>query len=294
MNSHLNRFLVYLSDEKRYSDYTVAAYRTDLSHFVDFLLDYQAKKRWEEIIPDDVKNFLGFVLRHGYSRRAAARKLSSVKSFFKFLCWDGVLDYNPARGVKTPKSERRLPGFLTQSQVEAALDIPGDDLISLRDRAILEVLYGAGLRAAELVGLNLDDIDFHGETLKVRGKGKKERIMPLGEQAKKSLELYLPLRDSAVEPAVFLSRRGKRLSTRELQRIVKRRLLQIGDASGAHPHILRHSFATHLLERGADIRAVQELLGHSSLATTQVYTHLTAERLKKIYDKAHPRAEKGE
>jgi tyrosine recombinase XerC len=293
MNSQLSRFLTYLSDEKRYSDYTVRAYGTDLAHFVDFLIENQGKSRWEEVKADDVKNFLGFVLRHGYSRRAAARKLSSVKSFFKFLCWDGVLDYNPARGVKTPKLEKRLPGFLTQSQIEEALNIAGDDPVSRRDRAILEVLYGAGLRAAELVGLNIDDIDFSGETIKVRGKGQKERILPLGQMAKKSLEQLLTLRNGAPEPAVFLSKHGKRLSTRELQRIVKRRLLQIGDASGAHPHILRHSFATHLLERGADIRAVQELLGHSSLATTQVYTHLTAERLKKIYDKAHPRAEKG-
>lgn len=239
---------------------------------------------------EDIRDYLGFLLRYGYERRTAARKLSTIKSFFKFLVKEKITDFNPARDVKTPKIEKKLPGFLTQYQAQKALQIIGDDEASCRNRAILEVLYGAGLRAAELVGLNKENIDFLSEVMRVKGKGNKERIVPLGSYAKNAIKEYLDKRENKTNPAVFLNQQGKRLTTRSVQNIVNKQLSKVSEVTGTNPHILRHSFATHLLERGADLRAVQELLGHASLSTTQIYTHLSVERLKKIYDQAHPRS----
>ncbi|MDH5186703.1 MAG: tyrosine-type recombinase/integrase [candidate division WOR-3 bacterium] len=192
--------------------------------------------------------------------------------------------------MKTPRLEKKLPGFLTQFQAQKALQITGDDETSYRNRAILEVLYGAGLRASELVGLDIDNIDFTSELMRVKGKGNKERILPLGSFAKEAIQAYLKKRQNKDNPAVFLNQQGKRLTTRSIQNIVNKQLSKVSEVTGTNPHILRHSFATHLLERGADLRAVQELLGHASLSTTQIYTHLSVERLKKIYDQAHPRS----
>lgn len=282
----IERFLSYLGEERNYSAHTIRGYRVDLSQFLDLLKD--RGKGLETVTRSDVRDFLGALLRYGYDPRSAGRKLSAVKSFYRFLCRQGVIRVTPARDVRTPRAGRRLPQFLTQSEVEAALMIEGDDPISRRDRAILEVLYGEGLRASELVGLNLSDIDMEEGTVRVRGKGRKERILPLGRMARFALEEYLAGRREG--EAVFVNRRGQRLTVRSIQRIVRRRLLQVAHAAGTNPHILRHSFATHLLERGADLRAVQELLGHSSLSTTQIYTHTTPEFIKRVYEKAHPRA----
>jgi tyrosine recombinase XerC len=290
VNRATEKFLEYLAQEKQFSSHTVRSYRIDLEQFLDFNNDRLGNKDMKAMRREDIRDYLGFLLRYGYERRSAARKLSTIKSFFKFLVREKLADFNPARDVKTPKIEKRLPGFLTQYQAQKALQIIGDDEASCRNRAILETLYGAGLRAAELVGLDIESIDFNSEIMRVKGKGNKERIVPLGSYAKQAIQDYLKIRKNKDNPAIFLNQRGKRLTTRSIQNIVNKQLSKVSEVTGTNPHILRHSFATHLLERGADLRAVQELLGHASLSTTQIYTHLSVERLKKIYDQAHPRS----
>lgn len=290
MNRATEKFLVFLAKEKFFSAHTVRSYRVDLEQFFDFVNDRLGNKDLKAMKREDIRDYLGFLLRYGYERRTAARKLSTIKSFFKFLVKEKITDFNPARDVKTPKIEKKLPGFLTQYQAQKALQIIGDDEASFRNRAILEVLYGAGLRAAELVGLDKENIDFTSEVMRVKGKGNKERIVPLGSYAKNAIKEYLDKRENKINPAIFLNQQGKRLTTRSVQNIVNKQLSKVSEVTGTNPHILRHSFATHLLERGADLRAVQELLGHASLSTTQIYTHLSVERLKKIYDQAHPRS----
>ncbi len=274
-------FLDYVKKEKNFSPHTLRAYRSDLRLFFDFLKD-------QGLITVDraaITQFLSSLYRYGLDRRSVARKLSTLKSFFKALIRLQYLDANPAALIRTPRMKKHLPGYLTLRQIEEGLTI--DDP---RDRAIFEILYSCGLRASELVGLNRDDLNLERQEVKIRGKGSKERIVPIGAPACQALEIYL--RNRPVEPpALFISQRGQRLTTRSLQRIIRKSLRRVAQVAGTNPHILRHTFATHLLERGADLRAVQELLGHASLSTVQIYTHLTTERLKKIYRRSHPRAE---
>jgi integrase/recombinase XerC len=288
----LEQFLEHLTRERRFSEQTVRAYRTDLKQFFDYCTDRLDAKPVSRLTYDDIRDFLGLLLRYGYERRTAARKLSAVKSLLSHLVSIGRLPSNPARNVRGPRLERRLPGFLTQFQVEQALDIAGEDERSRRNRAILEMIYGSGLRAAELVGLNVDDLDTETETVTVKGKGGKERILPVGSKALEAVRAYLshPDRERRRSEALFLNLRSGRLTTRSVQLIVRKVLSSVAEATATNPHALRHAFATHLLERGADLKAVQELLGHSSLSTTQVYTHLSVERLRRAYDKAHPRS----
>lgn len=293
-NELINDFIKYLIQEKNFSLYTARAYQVDLSQFLEFLYDRKTGKDIIKVDREDVRDFIGYLLKYGYERSSVARKLSSLKSLYRYLMRKKLVSNNPARVVKTPKITKKLPGFLTQFQTQKLLDIQGNDEKSCRNRAIMEVLYGSGLRAQELVNLNVSDIDFYNEVILVRGKGSKERIIPLGSYAQKALKEYLSIRKDKNNPAVFLNLRGKRLTTRSVQQIVKSQIVRVADVVRVSPHTLRHSFATHLLERGADLKAVQELLGHSSLATTQIYTHLSVERLKKIYDKAHPRSGKEE
>uniref|UniRef100_A0A7C4G8X1 Tyrosine recombinase XerC n=1 Tax=candidate division WOR-3 bacterium TaxID=2052148 RepID=A0A7C4G8X1_UNCW3 len=283
-------FLAHLEQERRCSKHTIAAYRLDLEQFFDYCIDRLDSRPLNRLTHAEIRDYLGFVLSHGYERRSAARKLSSIRSFFRYLVRTGAAPASPARTVKSPRLGRRLPALLSQFQVAQALEPLGDSEAALRDIAILEVLYGSGLRIAELVGLNLSDIDFRSETIKVRGKGNKERILPLGRAEREALERYLPKRSQPDAEPVFLSLRGRRLSIRAVRNIVGKLLSRVAGVTATNPHALRHAFATHLLERGADLRAVQELLGHASLSSTQVYTHLTVERLKRIYDKAHPRS----
>jgi integrase/recombinase XerC len=290
-DDRVNQFLTYLQQEKGFSGHTLRAYQIDLSQFLEYLLDRKGGIDIVQVKKDYVRDFVGYLLTHGYEKSSVARKLSSLKSLYKFLNRRKLVTTNPVRSIKTPKITKRLPGFLTQYQTQKIMDISGDDEASLRNRAIMEVLYGSGLRASELVGLNIDDLDYHSGVILVKGKGGKERIVPLGSYGQKAVKEYLDKRKEKNNQAVFLNLHGKRLTTRSVQTIVKRLVSRIADASHTNPHTLRHSFATHLLERGADLRAVQELLGHSSLSATQIYTHLSVERLKKIYDKAHPRAE---
>jgi integrase/recombinase XerC len=279
--SRVAEFLEYLRKEKNYSAHTLRAYRTDLRLFFEFLNE----QKIERIDHAAISRYLTFLFKYGLDARSVSRKLSTIKSFFKVLKRIGAIRDQPALLVRSPKTKKHLPGFLTVPQIETGLKIEDK-----RDRAIMEVLYSCGLRAAELVGLDIGDIDLNREELKVRGKGNKERIVPIGKTAQTAVSGYLRERISAA-PALFLNYRGSRLTTRSLQRIVRKHLLKVAQAQGTNPHILRHTFATHLLERGADLRAVQELLGHASLSTVQIYTHLTMQRLKEIYKKAHPRAE---
>ncbi|MEO0091089.1 MAG: tyrosine recombinase XerC [candidate division WOR-3 bacterium] len=291
-HTQINDFIKYLIQEKNFSQYTARAYQIDLSQFLEFLYDRRQISDITQVKREDIRDFIGYLLKYGYERSSVARKLSSLKSLYRYLMRKKLIQNNPARVVKTPKITKKLPGFLTQYQIEKLLNIQSNDEKSFRNRAIMEVLYGAGLRAQELVNLNISDIDFYNEVILIKGKGSKERIVPLGSYAQKALKEYLAMRKDKDNPAVFLNLRGKRLTTRSIQKIVQSQITRVADAIHITPHTLRHTFATHLLERGADLKAVQELLGHSSLATTQIYTHLSVERLKKIYDKAHPRSGK--
>jgi len=279
--SKIDDFILYLQKEKNYSIHTLRAYKKDLESFFDFLRE----KKKSDVDQKVITFFIGFLLKYGMDARTVARKLSSLKSFFKGLKKMGVISENPAETIKTPKIKKHLPGFLSYDQIKKALEI--DDP---RNRAIMEILYSCGLRAGELVGLNISDIDFNRDEVKIKGKGDKQRIVPLGRAAKDAVLKYIDVRKSNV-PQLFLNYRGGRLTTRSIQYIVRKHLMKLARAAGTNPHILRHSFATHLLENGADLRAVQELLGHSSLSTVQIYTHLTTKRLKEIYIKKHPRAE---
>jgi len=283
-------FLAWLGKEKQYSDHTLRSYASDLGQFFEFCSDHLAGKPLAALTHADVRDFLGALLRYGYEKRTAARKLSTVKSFLRYLVRKGTLAANPATAVKGPRLEQRLPGFLSQYQVREAIETKGNAEAEVRERAILETLYGSGLRAAELVGLNVADVDFVAEAIRVRGKGGKERIVPLGRAEKEALDKWLASRNHKDAEPVFTNNHGGRLTTRSIQNIVRKALSRVADATATNPHSLRHAFATHLLERGADLRAVQELLGHASLSTTQIYSHVTVERLKQVYDRAHPRS----
>ncbi len=274
-------FILYLQKEKNYSPHTLRAYRKDLESFFHFLRE----QKIVDVDQNTITLFIGFLLKYGLDARTVARKLSTLKSFFKTLKKMDIITENPAVTIKTPKTKKHLPGFLTYDQIKQGLEISDP-----RDRAIMEILYSCGLRASELVGLNIDDIDFNRDEVRIKGKGNKQRIVPLGKAAKEAVLQYSKMRETN-EPHLFLNYRGGRLSTRSLQRIVRKYLIKLAHAAGTNPHIIRHSFATHLLENGADLRAVQELLGHSSLSTVQIYTHLTTKRLKEIYFNKHPRAE---
>jgi integrase/recombinase XerC len=299
-------FLVYLADERNDSPHTVAAYARDLAAFQAFCDVYFGGPRWswEGIDRLALRGFMAELSRRGLARRSVARAVSAVRAFYRFLGTRHGITANPARAVRLPRLDRRLPTVLDRGQMDALFAYgearaAGGGFREVRDLAILELFYSSGLRLAELAGLNLGDVDLVSEQLKVRGKGRKERILPLGGQAARALRRYYGARDvllgtleagGADRRAVFVSARGKRLSRRAIQYAMGRLFRSVERATGASPHSLRHSFATHLLDAGADLRAVQELLGHSSLSTTQVYTHTSVERLKKVYQHAHPRA----
>ena len=246
---------------------------------------------------NQIRSFLSFLHEREYSKATAARKLATLRSFYKFCLRRGYLTTNPVATIRTPKQEKRLPRFLEIHEVQRLLSTPDDgSLLGARDRAMLEALYSTGVRVSELVALNVIDVDLVGESLRVRGKGRKERISPIGPTAVTSIKKYLEMR--AADPRnqtfdaepLFVNKHGKRLSTRSVRRKLDKYLLMCGLDSSISPHTLRHTFATHMLNNGADLRSVQELLGHQSISTTQIYTHLTTARLKQDYDDSHPRA----
>ena len=288
--------------ERNASAHTVRNYISDLQQFRTFLAaqhlcsgNSAGQVDVHRLDQTAVRAFLVDLLRHN-RKSSAGRKLSAVKTFCRFLRRQGLIDHDPAAGIVTPKKEQQLPVHLTVDDVFRLLDAPrADTPDGVRDRALLEVVYSSGLRVSELVGLNWDDVDRKLELVRVRGKGGKERIVPIGTKALAALESYrarIPqlCRRILDAHAVFLNRRGQRLTTRSVARLVDHYILVSGIATKASPHALRHSFATHLLGAGADLRAIQELLGHSSLSTTQKYTHLNLDHLMAVYDKAHPRA----
>lgn len=292
IRQYLDKFVRFLEIEKNFSPHTITNYKVDLIGFMDFAGDIDIA-RIDYLL---LRKFLAHLKSVQYDKRSIARKLACLRSFFKFLCRDGYLKTNPALGLATPKLDRKLPFFLDVKQAQRFLDIPveGRDLTGLRDRAVLETLYSAGLRVSELVGLEVRDIDFIGGVAKIRGKGKKERLVPIGDTAIRAVKQYLDKRP-AIESmrnktALFLNKSGGRLSDDSVRCIVDKYIKAASLREHVCPHTLRHSFATHLLDRGADLRAVQELLGHANLSTTQIYTHVTTERLKAVYEKAHPRA----
>jgi integrase/recombinase XerC len=286
-------FLRHLALERSVSAHTVKAYGEDLGQFIAHarteLGRAPAPKEVDHLL---IRSFLARLHERGLKKSSAARKLAGLRTFFRWLCREGVLEKNPARALLSPRTERRIPTHLEEGEVEALLDMPGDGVPAVRGRAILEMLYGTGLRCAELVGLDLGEVDFEGRMVRVLGKGGKERIVPFGGRARDALRSWLPVRERLFrgDEALFLNQKGGRLTDRSVRNLVARRLKQVAFARKVSPHTLRHSFATHLLERGADLRSIQELLGHTSLSTTQRYTHVNTRHILSIYRKTHPRA----
>ena len=272
------------------SPHTIRNYASDLSQFLEYLSPPgEQPLGLKKIDHLHIREFLGALYARKNSNRSVARKLASLRAFFRFLTREGVLAANPARLVSTPKTPKTLPAVITAEQANNLVDAVGRDGLA-RDRVIFELLYGCGLRVAELVGLDLEDIDWSERWLRVQGKGRKERQVPFGAKAAEALERYLESRAGYNSPALLLNHRGARLTPRSVERIVKRYAVLFSGDPSLHPHSFRHAYATHLLTDGADLRAIQELLGHASLSTTQKYTQLSLKDLMQVYDKAHPRA----
>ena len=290
MRRYIFDFLRYLKTEKNVSPHTERSYLSDLEQLFDFLGETDLAMADHQTL----RQYVGHLVKLKVRKSSIARKLSAIRSFFKYLNRAGLLQNNPARLIATPRQEKRLPAVLTVDDALRLMEAPGKgDVTELRDRAVLEALYSTGIRASELTGMNREDISRHDRLIRIRGKGRKERIVPVGGKALDAIDAYLRQRTTSGEPAaVFIGPSGKRLTARTVQRILENYRKKLGLTSKASPHTLRHSFATHLLESGADLRSLQELLGHASLSTTQRYTHLNIDMLMETYDKAHPRARK--
>jgi integrase/recombinase XerC len=299
--AEISEFLTYLDKQRGQSPNTVKAYGRDLEAFTDFCdRHYGGAWSWTTVDRLGMRGFLGEMQRRGLSKRSAARALSAVRSLYRYLQENHGVPNNIARAARVPKLDKRLPTYMDREQTQTLFEwaeerAAGDDFAATRDLAILELFYSTGIRLSELSGMNLEDLDLLSDQAKVRGKGRKERIVPVGSRAVLALRRYLNLREAVVarrgsdRRAVFVSRLGRRLAPRGVQRAVHAMFDAIGGDT-LRVHSLRHTFATHMLDAGADLRAVQELLGHASLSTTQVYTHTSVERLKKVYNAAHPRA----
>ena len=298
-------FLEHMQKERDVSPNTITAYTRDLTEFVEFLGDYYGPSgwSWDGVDRLAIRGYLAHLVRRGLSKRTAGRSLSAVRSLFRYLDRNEIVEANPARAVPSPKRERHLPEYLDTTQMGTLFGLAetraqGGRFTDVRNLAMLELFYSAGLRLSELRGINRDSIDLLSNQVKVRGKGRKERIVPLGDRATLALRNYEARRDEMLRvigpkgdrTAFFLSDRGKRISTRALQMAITTLLDLVSEKSGLSTHSLRHTFATHMLDAGADLRAVQELLGHVSVQTTQIYTHTSVERLKQAYKSAHPRA----
>ncbi len=289
MDKYIEKFMRYMEIEKNYSAHTLLNYKLDLLDFKKFCAGLDLEKVDYLLL----RKYLAVLKQKGLGNRSVGRRLSALRSFFRFLTREGNLKLNPILMLSSPKLDKHLPAFMTEEEVakliESAFPKDNKDVQGMRDRAILETFYSSGLRISELVSLSLDDIDFISGIIKVMGKGKKERIVPIGNAALAAIKKYIDSRKKN-SPALFLNKNSGRITTRGVRNIVEKYLQIAGIKHGLSPHTLRHSFATHLLNRGADLRTVQELLGHANLSTTQIYTHMTTERLKNVYDKAHPHA----
>lgn len=301
--SLVEEFLEHLDLGRGLSHHTLRGYRNDLERFLRFLVEYlgtaEPELRLEQVEPSTVRAFLGAMTREGLSKRSQARALSAVRSAFRHACREGLLGKNPAASVRTPKQEKTLPRHLRPGEIETLLETEAaEGLYAVRDRALLELLYATGLRVGEVVSLDWADLDLEARVSRVLGKGGKERMVPFGKPAAGALEAWRQVwpeqrqkyTGEEVDDPVFLNTRGARLGDRSVRRIVDQTAIAAGVAEHVHPHTLRHTFATHLLEEGADLRTIQELLGHSSLATTQRYTHVDIDRLLRVYRETHPKA----
>ena len=298
MNVTLERFLRYLQTERNASDLTVKSYREDLQSLTDFLsAEDGTPSRVADVTTFDLRDYVAALQEAGYARASISRRLASSRSFFRYAQREGLVKANPAKPLRNPRPERKLPHFLSTAELAKLLSAPSStNTLGLRDRAILETMYSAGLRISETVAINDGDLDLNDELVRVRGKGRRERLAPLGSYARKAIRKWFRQRKlasdevSGLDAPVFVNKFGRRITTRSVARMLEKHLKAAGLDLRTTPHSLRHSFATHLLDRGADIRSVQELLGHKSLVTTQIYTHVSTAGLKTIYEKAHPRA----
>ncbi|MBK6796840.1 MAG: tyrosine recombinase XerC [Acidobacteria bacterium] len=305
MQKYLDDFLHHLKYERNASAHTLRNYESDLQQFYDHLApaDKNLQRRKVNIRDIDhltVREYMSVLYEKKKKKSSIHRKIAALRTFFRFLCREGVLEVNPAKLVSSPRVERKLPNHLTIEQMVKFIETPETDtVLGVRDRSILELLYASGLRVSELVGLNLSDIDFNNQTVRVKGKGRKVRIVPFGIHAKKAIQDYLGVRGELLleaEPgkadplAVFMNYQGTRITTRSVGRMIDKYAKICSDVHHISPHSLRHSFATHLLDAGADLRTIQELLGHARLSTTQQYTHVSMDKLMEVYDKTHPKA----
>lgn len=299
MRQAIDRFLRYLRVERNASDLTIKSYGEDLETLSEYLQEvYGHEPDPNEVSPQQLREFVAALHEAGYAPTSISRKLASLRSFYRYAQREGLADSNPAKPLRNPRRQRKLPHFLTTKEIGMLLNAPPKDVpLGLRDRAILETMYSAGLRVSELVGINDGDLDMEQGLVRVRGKGKRERLSPLGRYAIRALKRWLKVRSLAKShqqphtAPVFVNKFGNRITTRSIGRMLEKYLKVTGLDLRTSPHTLRHSFATHLLDSGADIRSVQELLGHKSLITTQIYTHVSTKGLREAYRKAHPRAQ---
>jgi integrase/recombinase XerC len=303
MNDVIERYLRYLTDERNASPHTLRNYASDLHQFREFLKHSLSADEVDIAAVDalQIRAYLASLFQDHKQKASIARKLAAIRAFLKFLVRDGVIVKNPAEFVATPKLARKLPRIMTEEETNNLLDrlaeaVPASEPMLKRDRAILELLYASGLRVSELAGLDLRSVNFGDKLVLVRGKGRKERIVPFGRKAADAIEAYLPVRERILMDnrttghALFLNARGSRLTTRSVDRLLKKYVKLYGPSVRVSPHGLRHAFASHLLAEGADLRAIQEMLGHASLSTTQKYTQVSIQQLIEVYDKAHPKA----
>ena len=305
MQNYLDDFLKHLKYERNLSEHTLRNYESDMVQFYDYIapLDKNDERREVPIRSIDnltIREYMATLYEKKKKKSSIHRKVATLRTFFRFLCREEILENNPAMLVSSPRVDRKLPNHLSIEQMVRFIEAPEtESVLGKRDRAILELLYASGLRVSELVGLNLLDIDFNNQTLRVKGKGRKERMVPFGNHAKAALEIYLGVRgellieadpDDRDPLAVFMNYQGTRITTRSVGRMLDKYCKECTDLPHVSPHALRHSFATHLLDAGADLRTIQELLGHVRLSTTQQYTHVSTDRLMEVYDKAHPKA----
>lgn len=305
MQKHLDDFMKHLKYERNSSPHTLRNYESDLIQFYDYVAPPDEKGHRRSVNVRDIdhltiREYMARLYELKKKKSSIHRKVASLRTFFNFLCREGVMEMNPAKLVATPRVERTLPNHLTIEQMIRFIETPDvETLLGKRDRAMLELLYASGLRVSELVGLNITDIDFTNQTVRVKGKGRKERIVPFGQHALKALQDYLIVRgellieadeDQRDPAAMFFNYQGTRINPRSVGRMVDKYVKMCADMHHISPHSLRHSFATHLLDAGADLRAIQEMLGHVRLSTTQKYTHVSTDKLMEVYDKAHPKA----
>ena len=305
MQEYIDRFSEYLKYQRNASEHTLRNYISDLEQFYDYLCPRNANGarrdlNISEIDHITIREYMATLYQAKRKKTSISRKLATLRTFFRFLCREQVLEMNPARLVSSPRLEKRLPKVISIDEVFQFIETPdAETVLGKRDRAILELLYATGCRVSEVAGMNLEDIDFKHETIRVRGKGRKERFVPFGSKAKEALGRYIEVRERLLaeapdhkrEPrAVFFNYQGTRITTRSIGRLVDKYVKECAMANDISPHSLRHSFATHLLSAGADLRAIQELLGHARLSTTQIYTHVSIDQLMQVYDRAHPRA----